>query len=186
MSCDISTGRLEPCLDAVGGIKAVYFVNYGGLDGITYDGSNDSLISELFDGSTTTDVYKFDLKGGSTLEQSFASSRENGTSATTQTLTLMLKVQNAATHNQLKLIIYGRPHVIVEYNTGESVICGIEHGCDASESVASLGAGLNDTNNYTVTLIGNEKEYANFLDGATAGDPFAGFTNQPNSVVSGT
>ena len=29
MSCDISLGRLEPCKDSVGGLKAIYFVNFG-------------------------------------------------------------------------------------------------------------------------------------------------------------
>jgi hypothetical protein len=29
MSCDLANGRLEVCKDAVGGIDAVYFINYG-------------------------------------------------------------------------------------------------------------------------------------------------------------
>jgi hypothetical protein len=28
MACDINAGRKEPCKDVVGGITAVYFVNY--------------------------------------------------------------------------------------------------------------------------------------------------------------
>ena len=37
MSCDISRGRLEPCKDSVGGLNAVYFVNKGDIDAVTYD-----------------------------------------------------------------------------------------------------------------------------------------------------
>ena len=35
MSCDIANGRLEPCKDSVGGINAVYFVNYGDITSVT-------------------------------------------------------------------------------------------------------------------------------------------------------
>ena len=28
MACDIAKGRLEECKDQVGGLKAVYFINY--------------------------------------------------------------------------------------------------------------------------------------------------------------
>ena len=40
MACDLSTGRTVPCKDVVGGIKAVYFANYGDLGAITYDVTN--------------------------------------------------------------------------------------------------------------------------------------------------
>jgi len=32
MSCEVANGRLEVCKDAVGGIDAIYFVNYGDYD----------------------------------------------------------------------------------------------------------------------------------------------------------
>ena len=31
MACDLSLGRKEPCKDVVGGIKAVYFADFGDL-----------------------------------------------------------------------------------------------------------------------------------------------------------
>ena len=44
MSCDISRGRLEPCKDSVGGLNAVYFVNKGDLDAVTYDVTDTDVI----------------------------------------------------------------------------------------------------------------------------------------------
>ena len=43
MACDISAGRLEPCKDSMGGIKAVYFVNYGDMpeSGVVVSASDD-------------------------------------------------------------------------------------------------------------------------------------------------
>jgi hypothetical protein len=178
MSCDITTGRLEPCLDATGGIAAVYFANYGTFDGIVFDAQNDSLITDLY--TATPDVYKFDLKGGSTLEQTINSSRENGTTSITQTLTVMLKKQDAATHNQVKLLAYGRPHIIVEYEDGSAAVVGLYRGAELTGGTASLGANLQDANNYNLPFEAEELDFANFLDGAVKGDPFAGLTNKPN------
>jgi hypothetical protein len=46
MACDISLGRLEPCKDSTGGLKAVYFVNYGDITNIEYStgGSTDAIV----------------------------------------------------------------------------------------------------------------------------------------------
>ena len=35
MACDLSAGRLVPCKDSVGGIKNVYFVDYGDIETYT-------------------------------------------------------------------------------------------------------------------------------------------------------
>jgi hypothetical protein len=36
MACDLSLGRKEPCKDVVGGIKAVYFADFGDFSTIAY------------------------------------------------------------------------------------------------------------------------------------------------------
>ena len=59
MSCDLANGRLEVCKTAVGGIDAIYFVNYGDYTGITYDGTNTDVIDSVAGVST---LYKFELK----------------------------------------------------------------------------------------------------------------------------
>jgi len=41
MACDLTLGRLEPCKSAVGGLKAVYFVNWGEMTGYTYTTGTD-------------------------------------------------------------------------------------------------------------------------------------------------
>ena len=40
MACNLTKGRKEPCKDVVGGIKAVYFIDYGvnvGKDSVDTD-----------------------------------------------------------------------------------------------------------------------------------------------------
>ena len=59
MACDITAGRLEPCKDTVGGLDAVYFINYDDLpaDQITLD--VDSQVTAV--GGTPT-AYKYEIK----------------------------------------------------------------------------------------------------------------------------
>ena len=81
MSCDLSLGRLEPCKDNVGGITAVYFVNF---DDLAY--SDMTITNEEITAVTgTISAYKYEVKGANTYDEANENSRENGTSFWTQT-----------------------------------------------------------------------------------------------------
>jgi len=41
MACDLTLGRKEPCKDVVGGIKAVYFADFGDFSAIVYTSGTD-------------------------------------------------------------------------------------------------------------------------------------------------
>ena len=73
MACDLTRGRKEPCKDTVGGLKAVYFVDYSDLGTVTQTDD------EITDMTGTFSAYKYELKGNSSFEQAVNSSRENGT-----------------------------------------------------------------------------------------------------------
>lgn len=184
MACDLSIGRLEPCKDKVSGLRAVYFVNFGELDGITFDITDTDAVDELFDVASTTNVYKYDLKGTSALEETINSSRENGTTFVQQVLTLSLKGRDAASHKELKVMAHGRPHVIVEDENGDAWVMGIYRGAEVAGS-SSIGAAMGDFNGYSLTLTADELTFANYIVGSVSGDPFAGMANQPASVVAG-
>jgi hypothetical protein len=175
MACDLSLGRLEVCKDSVGGLKNVYFVNYGDLGAITYDVTNSDVIDAI---AGTPDAYKYELKGASTFTQNINSSRENGTTFFEQVLELTFKKLTIKDHKELKLMAYGRPNVIVEDNNGNFFLAGLEHGMDVTGGTIVTGGAMGDLSGYTLTLTGMEKVPANFL-----GDTLSavGFT-----VVSGT
>jgi len=170
MSCDISLGRLEPCKDSNGGLKAVYFVNWGEATGFTYDNTNTDVIVGV-DGDPT--AFKYDLKGTSSLTQTITSSRENGTTFFQQELALTLKKLSVVDHKQIKLLSYGRPQVIVEDNNGNFFLCGLQHGMDVTGGTIVTGAAMGDLSGYTLTLTGQEPVPANFI-GDTLED--VGFT----------
>lgn len=170
MACEISLGRIEQCKDSNGGLKAVYFVNWGDMTGVTYDLTNTDAISAV---AGTPSAYKYELKGNSSFEQSITSSRENGTTFFEQTLNLTLKKLSIADNKQLKLLSYGRPQVIVEDNNGNLFLAGLEHGMDVSGGTIVTGAAMGDLSGYTLTLSGQEPVPANFL---TTDLTSAGFT----------
>jgi hypothetical protein len=168
--CDISLGRIEPCKTSNGGLKSVYFVNWGDATGYTYDVTNTDAISAV---TGTPIAYKYDLKGNSSFEQAITSSRENGTTFFEQTINLTLKKLTVVDHRQIKLLSYGRPQVIVEDNNGNFFYCGVKHGMEVSGGTIVTGAAMGDLSGYTLVLSGQEPVPANFISTSLT---TAGFT----------
>ncbi len=92
MACDLTRGRKEPCKDVVGGIRAVYFTDFGDFGTVT------QADDEITDMTGTFTAYKYEVKGNSSLEQAVTSSRENGTTFYEQTLNLTLIVLSDIEH----------------------------------------------------------------------------------------
>ncbi len=155
MSCNISLGRLEGCKDQIGGLNAIYFLNF---DDATFTLDSDGLASVT---ETTPNAYKYDLRGTSTFEQSLTSSRENGTTFVEQTLTVSLKKQDSTTHKEVKLLAYGRPKVLVEDNNGNVFVMGHEYGSEMN-ATSSTGAAMGDKSGYELTFVATEKVLAPF------------------------
>lgn len=168
MACDISRGRLEPCKDSAGGLRSVYFVNFGDVGAITYDVTDTDVITAV---AGTPSAYKYDLKGDSNFQQDINSDRNAGTTFFTQTLTLTLKKLTKKDHKELKLLTWGLTHVIVEDNNGNFFVAGLKRGMDVTGGTIATGGALADMSGYTLTLTGEESVPANFLasDPTTAG-----------------
>lgn len=171
MACDLTKGRKEPCKDVVGGIKAVYFIDFGDIT-IAYDSTDTDLVEDL----GTVTAYEYEVKGNSSFEQTVNASRENGTVFYEQTLNLTLKKLTKEDHKELKLLAYGRPHVVVQDYNGNAFLMGALNGADVSGGTIVTGAAMGDLSGYTLTFTGQEKTPANFLEGATDANPFAGLT----------
>ena len=161
MACTLTKGRNEPCKDVVGGITAVYFADFDTLGAITYDATDTDVI-DSFGGTPTW--FKFDVKGTSSFEQTITSSRDNGTTFYEQTLTLNFKKLSKQTHNEVKLLAYARPHVIVEDNNGNQFMMGLEYGAEVTGGSIATGAAMGDMSGYSLTFGAQEKIPANFVD----------------------
>jgi hypothetical protein len=87
----------------------------------------------------------------------------------------------------MKLLAWGRPHVVIKTNANNFFIAGLEHGMEVTTGVLSNGQNLGDLNGYTMTLVGAEAIPANFLnvaspytDALLAPGVFTGATIDPN------
>lgn len=186
MACDLTKGRSEPCKDVVGGINAIYLINYSDYASLTftYDATDTDVIDQIVASADTVSAFKYDLKGANSLEQTVNSSRENGTTYWEQTLSVTLKKLTKEDHKELKLLCYNRPLVIVEDYNGNLFLCGLEHGMDVTGGTVATGAAMGDLSGYTLTLTGNEKIPANFCIPTTGSTVAAKLTALGLSVVS--
>lgn len=178
MACLISHGRTEQCKDSISGIQAIYFINFGdfnpdpvaGGGDVTYDttvGYEDQITAIA---GSITNIYKFELKGQNGFDTTVNTSRDNGTTFFTQTLTVQLKRQDPVFHKQFKILAYGRPHIVVRTNGNQFFLAGLYRGCDATAGSVNSGVAYGDFNGYQLTFEAMEEKPANFLDCATEGD----------------
>ena len=172
MACDLTGGRLRPCKDAVGGIKKIHFVDFGDLGTLTI-GSDD----EITDMSGNFTYYTYDVKGNSSLETNITSSMENGTTFFEQVVNLTLFKLTKEDNKELKLMAYGRPHVVVQTFDDKFLLVGADNGADVTGGTAVTGTAMGDLNGYTLTLTANEIRMPSFVDGGTDANPFAGMTS---------
>ena len=159
MACALTTGRSLPCKSAFGGIKKVYFGDFGGITAVSLGA--DGEVATIT--GTQPDWYEYDVKGNSSLETTVTSSRENGTTFYTQTLNLTLTYLDAKTQNELQIIAVGRPYVVVEDYYGNQFLCGFENGMECTGGTTVTGAAAGDLSGFTLTMEGLEESAPYFL-----------------------
>ena len=159
MACTLTTGRKVPCKSAVGGLKTVYFADYGTLGAATIVGGEVTALA----GNPA--LFQFDIKGNSSLETAVNSSRENGTTFYESTLNITLTFLEKATQEELKLIAHARPHVFVEDYNGNYFVMGLEHGAEVTGGSIVSGAAMGDLSGFTLTLVAQETAPPYFITG---------------------
>ena len=160
MACTLTTGRKVPCKSAVGGLKTVYFADYGTLGAATIASGEVTALA----GNPA--LFQFDIKGNSSLETAINSSRENGTTFYESTLNLTLTFLEKATQEELKLIAHARPHVFVEDYNGNYFVMGLEHGAEVTGGSIVSGAAMGDLSGFTLTLVAQETAPPYFITGS--------------------
>ena len=157
MACLLTTGRNLNQKNRVGGLKAVYFADFGTLGAVT------EVLGEITVLAGTPDWFQYDLKGNSSLETTINSSREAGSTFYTQTLNLTLPVLDKATQEEIKILAVTRPHIAVEDYNGNYFLVGLQHGADLTGGTIVSGAGMADLSGFTLTMEANEIAPAQFV-----------------------
>ena len=182
MACTITSGRKVPCKAAFGGIKRVYFCNYGDAT-ITLDSTVGTLNEVTAITMNASAVFmQYDVKGNSSLETTITSSRDNGTTFYTQTLNLTLPYLDNLTKNQIQLLAVSRPQMIVEDYYGNRFFCGYENGMDLSGGTIVTGAAAGDLSGFTLVMEGMEEFAPYFIDSALVIDVTANNQIDPTSA----
>jgi hypothetical protein len=153
MQCGISTGRLLACKDNVGGIKNVYFADYGTLGALTIvDGEITAIAG-------TPEIFKYEVRGSNNLEVTVTQSADNGTTFYEQALNVTLQKLDNDTTVALHNLIIGRPHAFVEDNNGKFYSVGVTRGCDTTGGSFASGTAFGDLSGYTLALTASEAFY---------------------------
>jgi hypothetical protein len=160
MACALTSGRIVPCRNKAGGLLTAYFCDYGTMGAIT---ESAGLISAL---AGTPAFYEFNLRGVNSLDSAVASSRENGTTAYTQTLTLQLQYYDRATSEQIKLLAVGRPHIVVVDNDDNYLMIGKTNGAELTTGNFLTGAAMSDHNGFNLTFEAIETGPPAFVTGS--------------------
>jgi len=160
MACILTTGRKLPCKSGVGGLKTVYFADYGTLGAATI------ATGEVTALAGNPALFQFDIKGNSSLETAINSSRENGTTFYETTLNLTLTFLDKLTQEELKLIAHARPHVFVEDYNGNYFVVGLEHGAEVTGGTIVSGAAMGDLSGFTLTMVAQETAPPYFITGS--------------------
>ena len=168
MACALTTGRKVPCKSAFGGIKTVYFADFGTIESIDVDTTSKE--ATITNGSPAPVWFEFDVKGNSSLETTVTSSRENGTTFYTQTLNLTLTYLDAKTQAELQTLAAARPYIVVLDYYGNSFLCGLENGMECTSGSAVTGAAAGDLSGFTMVFEGMEETAPYFLASPVTGD----------------
>ena len=161
MACDLTSGRTEPCSDAIGGLKTLYLIDYI-ADSFTITAGEATAMNVA-----VTAAYKYDLLADTnTLNEPFTQDINAGTSTYQQALVVALKKQTQASSQELSLIVKSRPIAVVVDRNGDYKIVGISDGTVSTGDIISGGA-KNEFNGYNLTLSATETAPAPTLDSST-------------------
>lgn len=175
MACLLSSGRALPCKTSAGGLKSVYFSDFGTLGDATI------VAGEITVLSGTPVWFKYDIKGSSSLETTITSSRENGTTFYDQTLNLVLTVLDKATQEEVKLLAHSRPHIAVEDYNGNFFLLGLENGAELTGGSITSGAAMGDLSGTSLTFLAQEKAAAYFVTPTVITDDASALKIDPNA-----
>ena len=157
MACILTTGRSLPCRDSVGGLKNIWFADYGTLGTLTVSAGEVTAIAG------SPELFAFNVKGNSSLEQTITASQENGTVFYEQTLNLTLTKLDKATQEEIRLIAIARPHIFIEDYNGNYFLVGAVHGAEATGGTIGTGAAMGDLSGFTLTMSAQETIPAYFV-----------------------
>lgn len=156
MACILTQGFTLDCKDAIGGVKALYLVEFSALSSATLAASGEITALTLASGKS---FFKYELpKGTANMEQTIQTSIENGTTFYESAITFQLHKLATEKRNEFKLLAQNRTIVIARDNNDNYWLNGWLTGCEMTAGGATTGTAWGDFNGHTATLLHREAE----------------------------
>lgn len=155
MPCAITSGYTIDCRDAVGGIDAVFFIEYDGVSSMT-DASG--VVTAITKASGKR-FWKFEVPTRSTANATSnpVGSTENGTLFFEQTITFPVNKRDATTRNIVTELAKNRVIAVTKDKDGSYRMYFKDYGGYLGQSTGQTGAAAGDANGYVLNFEGQEK-----------------------------
>jgi hypothetical protein len=162
--CDITKGvNGVDCKNATAGFKNAFIANYD--ESYEFTTSSDDVGGHTVTGLPVgLETFKFPLKNtGNNYNEPSSSSRDAGTTAFNGTVNLVFTKIDAKKSFQINQLVWGRPIVFLETNTGEIITVGLTRGVEFN-STANVEGALDGVNAYQLVGTSQEPDSFFFLD----------------------
>ena len=159
MACNITSGVINDCLDAQGGIETVYIAN-GKVESITETGGVVSAITVDGAALTPADWFEFQTpRQTSSLVETITASVEAGTVTYAQVLTLIFNKLTVEKRNIISLLSQNQYLVVVaKDNNGQYWGIGLTRGAYLTSGTVGTGVAFADASQYSLTIEGLEPQ----------------------------
>lgn len=162
-TCGMIGTIARDCLSAVGGIKTIYVAEWGRVASVTQNSSG-QVTAITMTGDSKFLEYQIE-KGVGNLSWPSATSKENGTTVYTHTLTIPINYATNAKDFKLKITAYNRLMIIVLDNNDDYRLMGLT-GANMTVGGGTTGTGLGDKNGYSLTFVADEPSFPPVIDSA--------------------
>lgn len=155
MACILTQGFTLDCKDAVGGLKAIYLVEFDALN--TFTLASGEITALTLDASKA--FFKYELpKGVSSMTWTIQSNPDNGTTFYESAVVVKLRGISTAKRNEIKLLAAARLLLIARDNTDTYWLHGVGTGVDVTAGTASTGTALGDAYGMDMTFTHREND----------------------------
>lgn len=157
MPCALTQGYTFDCKDNIGGLEAVWFINWNDVTAITEASGTVTAITK----AAGKVFYKYQLvKNTASFTENIQGSIENGTVNFDQQLVIVINKTQVNMRNEILLLSRNNMMAVVKDRNGRYWLAGRYSGLDLLSGSGTSGTTATDRNGYNLTFSGAEKELA--------------------------
>lgn len=158
--CALTSDYSFGCDVGNGGLKEMYLIELENVSTVTESSGTLTAITK----ATGKIFRKYQLvQDTATAEETITGNLQNGTLFYAQKVTIVINKQSVAVRNEILLLAKNRLAVVTVDNNDTYRLYGWDQGLRLNEGSAATGTAWGDRNGYTLTLSGNQRELALFV-----------------------